>query len=55
MAKQYSNSKQIKASQYWYGLTPMQRLEIMGKVEYTKSIATMFRRCIAYIIENVAL
>jgi hypothetical protein len=48
----YSTEKQMKAAEYWYSLNPMQRYEIMQKVEYSKSVTTTFRRCIAYIIES---
>ena len=41
-----------QATVYFNSLTPMQRYEIMRKVEYSKSSITYYRRCIAYIVEN---
>lgn len=50
--KKHTESQQLKASEYWYSLTPMGRYEIMCKVEKSKSIVITLRRCIAYIIDN---
>jgi len=41
-----------KALDYLNGLNFMERHEIMQKVEYSKSITILYRRCVDYILKN---
>jgi hypothetical protein len=41
-----------KAVEYFNSLSPLQRYEIMQKVEKPKSINKYYRNCINYILKN---